>query len=97
MSDELFNEFWGLFPRKVSKRDARKKWDIEMRRGTSPLEIIEGLKRQLPELMTREPQFRPHPSTWLHQARWEDEPAPPAQPNTTGNYYLDNLITGARH
>jgi hypothetical protein len=97
MAAELFSDFWQLYPRKVGKREARKKWEREMRAGTDPLEIITGLERQLPELMSREPQFRPHPATWLNQGRWEDEPAPSAIKTTTGNVYLDNLMTGRAH
>lgn len=90
MTEDLFDEFWSMYPRRVSKRDSRKSWDREMRRGTSPLEIIEGLRKQLPDLMAREPQFRPHPSTWLNQGRWEDEPAPPA--HSTGNALVDAMM-----
>lgn len=68
-----FDLFWSLYPRRVVKRAAVKAWDKEMRNGTSPDEIINGLRRQLPHLTARDVQFIPHPSTWLNQGRWEDE------------------------
>ena len=68
-----FDLFWSLYPRRVVKRAAVKAWDKEMRNGTSPDEIINGLRRQLPHLNARDVQFIPHPSTWLNQGRWEDE------------------------
>jgi len=71
-----FEEFWRLYPRRVAKRAAQKEWDREIRAGTEPETIIEGLRRQLPMLMRKDPQFIPHARTWLHQGRWEDEPEP---------------------
>ena len=37
-------------------------------------EIIAATKNQLPRILEREPQFRPHPATWLNDKRWLDEP-----------------------
>ena len=67
-----FEDFWRLYPRKVSKRTAEKSWKREIL-STPPDQIIEGLRRQLPFYATRDQQFIPHPSTWLNNARWEDE------------------------
>jgi hypothetical protein len=71
-----FDEFWSIFPRKVSKRAALKAWEKELKAGTDPAIIIEGLKRQLPMLMAKDPQFIPHASTWLNGGRFEDELEP---------------------
>lgn len=70
-----FNEFWSLYPRRVSKRTAQKAWDKETRQ-TAPEVILAGLRRQLPYLTSKDPQFIPHASTWINQARWEDEVQP---------------------
>lgn len=70
---EPFSSFWSLYPRRVAKRAALKAWEKEMRSGTNPEEIIEGLRRQLAHLLAKEAQFIPHPATWLNQGRWEDE------------------------
>lgn len=79
-----FDHFWSLYPRRVAKRAALKAWEKEMRSGTTPEEIIEGLRRQLAHLSAKEAQFIPHPATWLNQGRWEDEvteqPARKAEP-----------------
>jgi uncharacterized protein YdaU (DUF1376 family) len=68
-----FNEFWHLFPNKVGKADARRKFDIA-RRKVELDALLEGVGRYIVE----KPADRPwvNPSTWLHQERWEDEPAP---------------------
>ncbi len=78
LRDELldaFNDFWGLYPRRVAKKAAEKAWS---RIATSP-EVIEqimaGLRAQLPAMMKQERKFIPHPSTWLNQRRFEDEQA----------------------
>lgn len=68
-----FDHFWCIYPRRVAKRAALKAWEKEMRSGTTPEEIIEGLRRQLAHLSAKEAQFIPHPATWLNQGRWEDE------------------------
>ncbi|TBG78602.1 hypothetical protein ELG76_04100 [Rhizobium leguminosarum] len=75
-----FNEFWSLYPRRVSKRTAQKAWDKETKQ-TAPEVILSGLRRQLPYLQSRDAQFIPHASTWLNQGRWEDE-TQPVQRNT---------------
>lgn len=68
-----FEVFWREYPRKVGKRAAFQVWERELRAGTDPAEIIEGLRAQLPGLLRKELQFIPHARTWLHQGRWEDE------------------------
>lgn len=76
-----FAEFYALYPRHVGRRAAQKAWDREIKSGTDPHEIMSGLRRQIPMLTRRDPQFIPHPATWLNAARWEDEDiAPPSKP-----------------
>lgn len=67
-----FEQFWSLYPRKVGKGDARKKFSSAIR--LAPLEtIIAGVMRYRQEVSGRELRYIAHPSTWLHQERWEDE------------------------
>lgn len=83
-----FDHFWCIYPRRVAKRAALKAWEKEMRSGTTPEEIIEGLRRQLAHLSAKEAQFIPHPATWLNQGRWEDEVTEqPAQKTATKSAY----------
>lgn len=71
-----FLEFWATYPRRHGKGDARKAWDKV--RKTTPVEaILEGARRFRDDPNLPEPEFIPHPSTWLNQARWEDDPLPP--------------------
>jgi hypothetical protein len=65
----LFKDFWDAYPRKTAKGSAEKAWAKAILR-TSGSEIIQIVKRvKWPD----DPEFVPHPSTWLNQRRWEDE------------------------
>jgi len=75
MSDasDVFGEFWTMYPRKEGRGKAREAWLKAVKR--TPAEtILEGLRRLLPSLERRERRYIPHPSTWLNQERWLDEP-----------------------
>jgi hypothetical protein len=64
--------FWDLYPKRTAPAAARKALEKALRVATLE-EILAGLKKQLPEWRTKDPQFIPHPSTWLNQERWKDE------------------------
>lgn len=77
-----FAVFWSAYPRKKSKDAAVKAFAKAMRRITEddPLAVIlAGIERALPGW--DDPQFIPHPATWLNAAGWEDE-APTIRPVT---------------
>jgi hypothetical protein len=66
----LFEEFWGVYPRKVEKGVARKAWKNAVKRAT-PEEIIAGAKRYAALKLDLE--FTKHPGPWLNADRWLDE------------------------
>jgi len=71
---EDFTAFWTAYPRHVGKGKAFAEW--KRIKGRPPVEeIIQAVrKQQRSEQWTKDGgQFIPHPSTWLHQRRWEDE------------------------
>lgn len=70
-----FDRFWELYPRKVGKIAARKAWE----KITNPDDVIEGVNRLLADPNRPSLEFLPHPSTWLNEGRWEDEPYPARQ------------------
>lgn len=80
---ESFNEFWQAYPRKAGKDAAWRAW--QKRRPDKELTrtILAAIARQRTwEGWLKEGgQFIPHPSTWLNNGRWMDEPltAPSAQ------------------
>jgi phage replication O-like protein O len=71
-----FSEFWSIYPRKVKKSEALKSWNkINPTNGTIEA-ILKALQWQIksPDWTKDNGQFIPHPSTYLNQSRWEDEP-----------------------
>lgn len=76
-SDQAFDQvFWPAYPRKINKLQARKAWkalklaDSDQKTLDSIMSGLERYKHE--EWRLDEPQFIPHPATWLNQRRWED-------------------------
>ena len=68
-----FEQFWKVCPRKAGKGAARTAW-VRACRKADPPTILAGLERAKLGWRDVEPQFIPHPATWLNQERWLDEP-----------------------
>ena len=68
-----FEDFYKLYPRKVSKKQAQKEW-IRLNEKEKTL-AIEWLKRYLTywKINKTEKQHISHPSSWLSAQRWNDE------------------------
>jgi hypothetical protein len=72
-----FDDFWAVYPRKVSKQGAIKAWKAAKITTELVERIVEDVKRRCAtEWKSAEVQFIPHPSTYLNQRRWEDETPP---------------------
>lgn len=74
-----FDMFYKLYPRKVQKGKALDAWlKICNRKDKtftpSIYKIIKALKKQIKSKQWKDSKFIPHPSTWLNQKRWLDEP-----------------------
>lgn len=70
-----FDQFWALYPRRVSKRGAVKVFNrIVLKREATPEAIIAGARRYAAEMRGKEPKYIKHPTTWLRNGCWEDEP-----------------------
>jgi uncharacterized protein YdaU (DUF1376 family) len=75
VADE-FALFWAAYPRKVGKGAAEKAW----RKINPDAVILNAMKYALtwqiesPQWTEQDGRFIPHPSTWLNQQRWNDEP-----------------------
>lgn len=75
-SRERFAAFWKAYPRKVGKEKAWQAWqrvrpDADLL--TAMLAALEWQSRSA-DWMRDGGQFIPHPTTWLNQGRWDDEP-----------------------
>ncbi len=71
-----FDQFWQVYPRRICKFNAKKAW-VKIKEDKSI--IIEAVKKQKEADMFKlnDPQFIPHPATWLNEKRWEEEIDPP--------------------
>lgn len=86
--DVLFDRFWQSYPRKVSKQEARRAF-IKLK----PTEAFTDMlikavmaQKKWDKGWQEDVRFIPHASTWLNQARWEDEQTKiPAKPRY-GNF-----------
>lgn len=69
-----FARFWDVYPRKVGKDAALRVW---RQRQLEPLtaQILAAVadQRASPQWRRDGGQYIPHPRTWLHQGRWQDE------------------------
>jgi hypothetical protein len=73
-----WDEWWNAYPRKVGKVAAIKSYARALK-TVSPQALKDGLDRAVKGWAAAgtEPQYIPHPATWLNGGRWEDQP--PAQ------------------
>lgn len=78
--EDQFETFWRAYPRRIGKGAARKSFDKALKLESFD-GIMAGLQRQLAYYASKEQQFIPHPTTWLNQERWSDEPQPITQRN----------------
>jgi hypothetical protein len=69
----MFETFWALYPRKVSKRVAQRKF--EALRKDEQQQALEALPNHVAYWKSKntEMEFVPHASTWIGQFRFEDE------------------------
>jgi hypothetical protein len=66
-----FETFWTHYPKKVAKQDAIKAWS---RLTMFDVDAIDAAYADhLRAWAGKDPQYLPHPATWLRGRRWEDE------------------------
>lgn len=69
-----FQQFWEVYPKKVGKKAAWTAWRTATDRPATEqiLQAVSIFKQS--EQWTREKgRYIPHPATWIHQGRWDDE------------------------
>lgn len=87
-----FLAFWAAYPKRVGKDAASKAFAKAMRRITDPdplAVILAGIERAMPGW--DDPQFIPHPATWLNAGRWEDDAPETRQPRPARNERPDRF------
>ena len=73
-ADGTFARFWSVYPRHVAKARAFAVW-CRLDPDDALIEtMLDALTWQRAVWAQSPPRFTPHPTTWLRQRRWEDEP-----------------------
>jgi hypothetical protein len=74
-----FEEFWRIYPRKASKGKALTTWNTLCNKSNKERPKWRDIKRAIYEQKKTErwqnQKYIPHPTTWLNQSRWLDDPA----------------------
>jgi hypothetical protein len=79
--DAPFEDFWGVYPRKVGKGAARKAYRNALKRA-SEAEILAGARAYAAS--KPDPKYTAHATTWLNADRWLDEPERKPGANVVG-------------
>ena len=83
--DDLFNDFWKIYPRRVAKQKALVAFrKIIMQNLATPEEVMEGARKaraHYDNLPANEKVYTKHPTTWLNGHCWMDE-LPDVKANT---------------
>lgn len=81
-ADNLFDMFWSAYPRKTNKGFAKKVFQ-KLKVDKALLDkMVLAIGQQKKSDQWKNPQYIPHPSTWLNGERWEDEVASTAKPES---------------
>jgi hypothetical protein len=70
-----FERFWEVYPLKVGKDAARKEWLKRSPDDDLTTLMIKKVREHeaSPQWRDQDGKFIPHPRTWLHQGRWQDQ------------------------
>jgi len=74
-----FEQWWAAYWLHKGKKVARQAFGKQVRTVEMFERVMAATAAQSAEMLRREPQHRPHGSTWINQERWEDESAEPAK------------------
>ena len=83
LEDASFTLFWNLATRKTGKGAARKAFTKALTRTTEQQLGPAWVKANAAWKTWPDKTRIPHPSTWLNQDRWDDDPPSPHRPTTT--------------
>jgi hypothetical protein len=82
-----FDEFWSAYPRKLGIGAAERAW----KKATKDDDADRIIARVKDYGWSKDPQYIPHPATWLNQKRWLDDPPKPAEKKETLSQYYARL------
>jgi hypothetical protein len=83
--DVSFDDFWKIYPVKKNKVRTKKIWDKKKYSNIATLICDDVARRKREEAQWRNPEFIPHPSTYLNNERWTDDIRQAAPSKSDGN------------
>jgi hypothetical protein len=75
-SQDDFDAFWGRYPKKVAKADARKAWKQTVKSRPDQETLMGCLALACLRWAGTDAKFIPYPATWLRSERWADDIEP---------------------
>jgi len=87
-----WDDFWTIYPRHVARKDAQKAWS-RLAPAEQTAAIIGAAVWRPIWLRRGQPEYIPHPATFLNGARWEDEP--PVEPTISSSAHVPFAAGGA--
>lgn len=78
-SDDVYSadflEFWAVYPKKVGKGDAYRKWKAIVKSDKTKELVIHSVEthRRCDRWLAEDGKYIPNPATFLHQRRFDDE------------------------
>jgi hypothetical protein len=89
-----FDQFWNIYPCKVSKQAALQAWKKLKPNGQLCEQIIAAVKNAVdenPQWTQQNGKFIPHPATYLNNRRWEDELSTKKSEGNNNNHAKGNI------
>jgi hypothetical protein len=82
-NEMTFDEFWKIYPIKKNKVRSKKIWDREKFASIVTLICCDVLVRVKHEPQWQQPQFIPHPATYLGNKLWTDDVTKASEPESS--------------
>ena len=75
ITNNRFEEFWALYPKKVGKKAAENTWRRLKVDADFHARIVEAISKakKSQQWLKESGKYIPNPATWLNQGRWDDE------------------------
>ncbi|MGB9826054.1 MAG: HNH endonuclease, partial [Desulfofundulus sp.] len=92
--EQLFDQFWQLYPRKKNKGQAERVWARLRPNDELFAAILAGLERAKASYDWQKEggKYIPYPATWLNAKGWEDEYTPGEEVNRGNGTYQQSFI-----
>jgi hypothetical protein len=97
-AEARFERFWASYPNKTGKKAAFRVWERLKVSDAMTDTLIAAVEQQKtwPAWTKDFGSYIPHPTTWLNQGRWDDEPPTPARAATNSPVAAGNAEASRR-